>query len=58
MNFMDFLWLLIVAGGPLILAIGFIYALFRRRISRRKFEAGERGARRLYDENGKQAPRS
>lgn len=46
----DYLWLLVVAGGPLLLAIGFAYALFRRRdVSRRKFDAGERGAKRLYE---------
>lgn len=55
---MDIPWLLIVAGGPLLIAVLLIYALYRRRPSRREFEAGEEGARRLYDENGKAAPRS
>lgn len=53
---MDIPWLLIVAGGPLIIAIALLYALHRRRISRREFEAGERGARRLYEEGGREAP--
>ncbi|MCL6705426.1 hypothetical protein M8R20_00290 [Pseudomonas sp. R2.Fl] len=34
----DFLWLLAVAGGPLLLAAAFVYAIFRQR----RLSSGER----------------
>lgn len=49
-------WLLVTAGGPLILAIIFAYVLIRRRkLSRAEFEAGERETRRLYEERDPEA---
>lgn len=43
-------WFFAVAGGPLLLAIIFAYVLIRRRkVSRAEFDAGERGARRIYE---------
>lgn len=47
---MDYMWLLVVAGGPLLLLILFAFAFARRRkLTRAEFDAGERGARRIYE---------
>lgn len=44
------LWFLVVAGGPIVLAIIFAYVLIRRRkLTRAEFDAGERGAKRIYE---------
>jgi hypothetical protein len=46
----DYMWLIAVAGGPLLLLILFAFAFYRRRnVTRAEFEAGERGARRIYE---------
>lgn len=46
-----FLWLLVVAGGPLLLAILFGYALLRRRrLSRSERTAQKQGTRDVFDE--------
>ena len=45
------LWLLVVAGGPLLLAILIGYALLRkRRLTRSERAARERGTRDVFDE--------
>lgn len=45
----DYLWLLAVAGGPLLLAAAFIYALARqRRLSRSEKAAQSEATRELY----------
>jgi uncharacterized membrane protein len=45
------LWLLIVAGGPLVLAILIGYALFRKRsLTPREKAVSDKATRRLYDE--------
>jgi hypothetical protein len=55
----DSLWLFAVAGGPLILAILFAFVLIRRRkLTRAEFDAGERGAKRLYEKDPPAANRS
>jgi hypothetical protein len=55
----DSLWLFAVAGGPLILAVIFAFVFIRRRrLTRAEFEAGERGARRLYEKDPPAANRS
>jgi len=47
----NILWLLVVAGGPLLLAILFGFALMRkRRLSRAERDARERGTREVFDE--------
>ena len=56
MYLMDILWFLVIVGGPIVLAIGFIYARNRRRQSRSEFEAGERATRRLYREDREDVP--
>jgi len=44
-----FLWLLVLAGGPLLLAIAIIYALLtRRRLSREEKEAQINATEHLY----------
>ena len=46
----EIMWLLVAAGGPLLLAIIFAYVLIRRRkLTRAEFEAGERETRRIYE---------
>jgi hypothetical protein len=45
-----FLWLLVVAGGPLLIAVVIVYALFtRRRLSPREKQAQTEATERLYD---------
>ena len=47
----NFLWLLAVAGGPLLLLVLFGYALLRRRrLSRAERSARDRSTRDLFDE--------
>lgn len=46
------LWLLIVAGGPLLIAVVIAYALFqRRKPSAAQRAATDRATARLYDED-------
>jgi hypothetical protein len=50
LNMSTFLWLLVVAGGPLLIAIVIIYALLtRRRLSRREKAAQINATEHLYD---------
>ncbi|MDN2578480.1 hypothetical protein [Aquibium sp. ELW1220] len=47
----NILWLLVVAGGPFLLAILFGFALLRkRRLSRSERSARDRGTRDVFDE--------
>lgn len=47
----NILWLLVIAGGPLLLAILTGYALLqRRRLNRRERLAQKRGTRDVFDE--------
>jgi hypothetical protein len=47
----NLLWLLAVAGGPLLLLVLFGYVLLRRRrLSRAERAARDRGTRNLFDE--------
>lgn len=47
----NFLWLLVVAGGPLLLAVLIGYALLRRRrLSRAERVERDRGTRDVFDE--------
>lgn len=44
------LWLIVVAGGPLLIAVLIAFALLRRRtVSRAEHAATERATARLYD---------
>lgn len=51
MDSTNYLWLLVVAGGPLLLAVLIGFALLRRRrLSRAEHIAQDRGTRKVYDE--------
>ena len=51
MELANYLWLLVVAGGPLLLAVLLGYALLRRRRLRRAERvAQDRGTREAFDE--------
>jgi hypothetical protein len=52
MDASNFLWLLIVAGGPLLLALVMAFALIRRRrAGPAERQARQAATRRLYDED-------
>lgn len=47
----EYVWLIAIVGGPLVLAAAFIYALMRqRRLTRGERQAQARATKALYDE--------
>jgi hypothetical protein len=49
-----FLWLLVVAGGPLLIALALAYGMMRsRRLTRGEERAREDAIERLYNEEGR-----